>query len=260
MRRLAQVVELAFLFVLVLGHPVSAEDWWGRKLANQPENFLFGYGSLINTASREATAAKPVPAIPVRISASFGFVRAWVDRSATGFTALGLRRPIAGESAMTVNGVLYPVEGADMSLFDRREAGYARVNVPLDLIEAVSWQRVPAQGKVWAYIPIGRDGKIGEDLPVASAAYPLLQSYIDVVLDGALEHGWDFARELVETTQDWSPYWLNDRELPRRPWVFDKNYAEEDQLLRETQPAAGHFEERLLPEVFAVRHGQSLRP
>jgi hypothetical protein len=42
--------------------------------------------------------------------------------------------------------------------------------------------------------------------------------------------------------------------------VFDRNYAEEDQLLRETQPAAGHFDERLLPEVFAVRHGHSLRP
>jgi hypothetical protein len=147
-----------------------------------------------------------------------------------------------------------------MSLFDRREAGYARVDVPLDAIEAVSWQQVPATGKIWVYIPIGPNGKIGEDLPVASATYPLLQSYIDVVLDGALEYSWDFARELVETTQDWSPYWLNDRELPRRPWVFDRNYAEEDQLLRETQPAAGHFDERLLPEVFAVRHGHSLRP
>jgi hypothetical protein len=260
MLRPTLLVEAGLFFVLALWHPASAEEWWGKKLANQPENFLFGYGSLINTASRDATAAKPVHAIPVRISASFGFVRAWVDRSATGFTALGLRRPVAGESAMTVNGVLYPVDGADMSLFDRREAGYSRVDVPLDAIEAVSWQQVPATGKIWVYIPIGRNGKIGEDLPVASATYPLLQSYIDVVLDGALEYSWDFARELVETTQDWSPYWLNDRELPRRPWVFDRNYAEEDQLLRETQPAAGHFDERLLPEVFAVRHGQSLRP
>ena len=148
MRRPALVAEVVLLCFLTWGHSASAEDWWGRKLANQPENFLFGYGSLINTASREATAAKPVHAIPVRISASFGFVRAWVDRSATGFTALGLRRPVAGESAMTVNGVLYPVEGADMSLFDRREAGYARVDVPLDVIEAVSWQQAPATGKV----------------------------------------------------------------------------------------------------------------
>jgi hypothetical protein len=256
----ALIVKVVLLFFLALMHPASAEDWWGRKLANQPQNFLFGYGSLINTASRDATAARPVHAIPVRISASFGFVRAWVDRSATGFTALGLRKPVAGESGMTVNGVLYPVDSADMGLFDQREAGYARVDVPLNAIESVSWQQIPVAGKVWVYIPIGRNGKIGEDLPVASATYPLLQSYIDVVLDGALEYGSDFARELVETTQDWSPYWLNDRELPRRPWVFDKNYAEEDQLLRETWPAAGYFKERLLPEVFAVRHGQSIQP
>ena len=256
----ALVAEVVLVFFLAVADSASAEDWWGRKLANEPENFLFGYGSLINTDSRNATAPKPVHAIPVRISASFGFVRAWVDRSTTEFTALGLRRPVPGESAMTVNGVLYPVEGADMSLFDRREAGYARVVVPLDAIEAVSWQQVPARGKVWVYVPIGRDGKIGEDLPVASAKYPLLQSYIDVVLDGALEYSFDFARELVETTQDWSSYWLNDRELPRRPWVFDKNSAVEDQLLKETQPAAGHFEERLVPEVFAVLHAQSIHP
>src|SRR5918994_2387583 len=127
MLRPARVIEGVLLVFLALWHPASAEEWWGKKLANQPENFLFGYGSLINTASRDATAAKPVHAIPVRISASFGFVRAWVDRSATGFTALGLRRPVAGESAMTMNRVLYPVEGADMSLFDRRGAGHARV-------------------------------------------------------------------------------------------------------------------------------------
>src|SRR5215213_8166610 len=254
MLRPALIVEVVLLFFLALGRPASAEEWWGKKLANQPENFLVGYGSLINTASRDATAAKPVHAIPVRISASFGFVRAWVDRSATGFTALGLRRPVAGERAITINGVLYPVDGTDMSLFDRREAGYARVDVPLEAIEAVSWQQVPATGKVWVYVPIGRNGKIGEDLPVASAMYPLLQSYIDVVLDGALEYSVDFARELVETTQDWRSFWLNGRELPRRPWVFDKNYAVEDQLLKETQPAAGYFGERLLSEVFAVRH------
>src|SRR5918995_5501309 len=125
MLRPALIVEVVLLFFLALGHPAAAEEWWGRKLASQPENFLFGYGSLINTNSREATAAKPVHAIPVRISASFGFIRAWVDRSATGFTALGLRRPVGGESAMTINGVLYPVESADMSLFDRRGGGFA---------------------------------------------------------------------------------------------------------------------------------------
>src|SRR5919112_1883275 len=160
----ARVAEVVLLFFLALPHPASAEEWWGRKLANQPENFLFGYGSLVNTESRNATAPKPIHAIPVRISTSLGFVRAWVDRSATGFTALGLRRPVSGESAMTINGVLYPVDGTDLSLFDRREAGYARADVPLDAIEAVLWQQVPATGKIWVFIPIGRKRQNGEGL------------------------------------------------------------------------------------------------
>ena len=32
--------------------PASAADYWGVKLADQPTQFIFGYGSLINIASR----------------------------------------------------------------------------------------------------------------------------------------------------------------------------------------------------------------
>jgi hypothetical protein len=32
------------------------------------------------------------------------------------------------------------------------------------------------------------------------------------------------AREIVETTKDWSSYWLNDREFARRPWVTDEQH------------------------------------
>jgi len=100
---------------------VRAESWWGHKLANQPTEFIFGYGSLINAASRDATAANPISAIPVRISAAFGYLRAWNDRASSGFTALGLRKSGPGEAASTINGVLYPVDGSDMGRFDARE-------------------------------------------------------------------------------------------------------------------------------------------
>jgi hypothetical protein len=84
-----------------------ATDWWGRKLPDIPTQFIFGYGSLINAASRNSTAGNPIPAIPVRVSAAFGHIRAWNDRSPSGFTALGLRVPRPGEQATTINGVLY---------------------------------------------------------------------------------------------------------------------------------------------------------
>src|SRR5512142_1838510 len=95
-RRVIIVVTLT----AAISWSAGAEDFWGRRLPDQPTQFIFGYGSLINTASRNSTAAKPAPAIPVRISAAFGYIRAWNERSPSGFTALGLRHPDKGEAAM----------------------------------------------------------------------------------------------------------------------------------------------------------------
>lgn len=244
-----RVLGTVLLFMLV-SSAAAAQDYWGQRLPDQPGNFIFGYGSLINTASRDATAGRPIHAIPVRVSAAFGYVRTWNDCSPSGFTALGLARPAPGEHAMTINGVLFPVRGTEMGAYDAREAGYARVEVSRQDIEAVSWERLPASGRFWVYIP-ARPGKLpGIALPGPSPAFPLLQSYIDVVVEGGLEYGPAFAREIIETTTGWSPYWLNDRELARRPWVFDKHYQAVDSLLA---AAAPDFKDRLFPEQYAVK-------
>jgi hypothetical protein len=234
-------------------------DWWGHKLPDIPTQFIFGYGSLINTASRNSTASNSIPAIPVRVSAAFGYIRAWNDRSPSGFTALGLRVPRPGEQATTINGVLYAIEGDDMTKFDAREDGYARVEVPHADIEAVSWQTIPLSGHIWTYVPVRPASDPGVGLPQPDAAFPLLESYIDVVVEGCLEYGPDFARELIETTADWSQYWLNDRELARRPWVHDSKYAVVDQMLASVAPATSQFANRLFIVQYAVRWGQKVQ-
>ncbi|WP_233833694.1 gamma-glutamylcyclotransferase family protein [Paraburkholderia sp. ZP32-5] len=241
-------------FVVVLALFSSAAyaqttDFWGTRLPDQPTQFIFGYGSLINTSSRATTAGKPIAAIPVRVAAAFGYVRSWSDRASSGFTALGLRRPFEGEASMTINGVIYPVVGNDMSAFDEREKGYVRVEVPWALIEAVSWQPLPAQGTVWVYVPKAQNKAPGEGLAMPDARYPLVESYIDVVVEGALEYGPEFAREVIETTRDWSPYWLNDRTLARRPWVFNNQYAQVDALLATSAPC---FAQRAFSEDYAA--------
>ena len=241
------------MLLAALAVPAGAEDFWGRKVANQPTQFLFGYGSLINTASRNSTVSRPVAAIPARLSAAFGYVRCWCDRAGSGFTALGLRRPLPGESATTINGVLYPVEGDDAARFDARESGYAKVEVPREQIEAASWQRLPEQGTIWVYVPVTAGHDPGTDLPAPSRDFPLVESYIDVVIEGGLEYGPDYAREIIETTAGWSRYWLNDRELPRRPWVFDKQSAVVDKLLAGSAP---HFADRMFPEQYAAERAR----
>jgi hypothetical protein len=239
----------ALAFVLA---PAAAKDWWGVKLPGQPTQFIFGYGSLINSASRSVTAGAPIPAIPVRVAAAFGFFRTWNDRSPSGFTALGLRKAGPDEKASTINGVLYAVEGEDMAKYDARERGYVRVEVPRDDLEAVSWQRLPEMGQVWVYVPAAPDGEAGVGLPQPNAQYPLLQSYVDVVVEGGLEYGEDFAREVIETTYDWSDYWLNDRELARRPWVHDPASAAVDELLMAAPQAAAKLKFRLFSEPYAI--------
>jgi len=246
MRALIQLV----LLVTLVGS-VQGEEFWGRKLPGQPTQFIFGYGSLINTASRNATASQPITAIPVRVSASFGYVRGWTIREPSGFTSLGLSRVRAGESGMSINGVLFPVEGNDMAAFDAREVGYVRVEVPHSEIEAVSWQRLPEQGKIWVYVPAIPGQEPGVGLPRPTAEYPILQSYVDVVIEGGLEYGADYAREILASTVDWSAYWLNDRPLARRPWVYTKDYAAIDKLLAVSAP---HFKDRLLAEPYAAKY------
>ncbi|MDF2762537.1 MAG: gamma-glutamylcyclotransferase [Thermomicrobiales bacterium] len=243
------LIQVALL--VVFAGSVQGNEFWGRKLPGQPTQFILGYGSLINSSSRNATASQPIAAIPVRLSASFGYVRGWTIRSPSGFTALGLRRRGADESGQSINGVLYPVEGNDMAAFDAREEGYQRVEVPLDQIQAMSWQRLPEHGKIWVYIPVVPGQEPGVGLPLPSAAYPILQSYLDLVIEGGLEFGADYAREIVASTVDWSAYWLNDRPLARRPWVYTKEYVAIDKLLADSVP---HFKDRLYAEPYAAKY------
>ena len=244
------LVALAALALFLA--PAGAEDWWGTKLADEPTQFIFGYGSLINSVSRNSTAGVATQAIPVRVSAAFGYIRTWNDRSGSGFTALGLRKPGPGEKPSTINGVLYAVDGNDMAKFDAREQGYVRVEVPRDDIEAAAWQGLPQAGTIWVYVPAGPNGEAGVGLPAPDAQFPLLESYIDVVVEGGLEYGEDFARELIDTTSDWSDYWLNDRELARRPWVRDPRSAVVDRLLNSAPGAAAKLKSRLFSEPYAI--------
>ena len=83
-----------------------------------------------------------------------------------------------------------------------------------------------------------------------SITFPILQTYIDVCLSGCLEHGEDFAKEFIATTFLWTPFWLNEREIARRPWLHQKSYVKIDQMLSDGLPT--HFPHRKLESEFAV--------
>ena len=105
----------------------------------------------------------------------------------------------------------------------------------------------PGPARIWMYVP---------EAPLPpSAAFPLLQSYIDVCLIGALEHGPDYAREFVKSTDDWSDFWLNDRLMPRRPWVYQKRHDAIDDVLNSHGPS--HTTRRCFPEDYSARYSRA---
>lgn len=192
--------------------------------------------------------------------------------------ALGLRKVGPDEQGSTINGVIFPAPD-DLTAFDAREAGYQRVEVPREMVELLSWQELPNEARVFIYVPYaprvvekyGTDPTTGlvrcsgatppegldeategsgRGLLPASAKYPILQTYVDVCVTGCLEHGDDFAREFIETTFLWSPFWLNERTLSRRPWVNQKQYIKIDRMLKEHVPA--YFQRRRLESEYAT--------
>lgn len=80
------------------------------------KNYIFGYGSIINSESRRSTLAKSKTpcdtneAYPVMLSKDSGYVRKWCFRSQTGFSALGLQK--CGNARYDIFGVLFPVDNS----------------------------------------------------------------------------------------------------------------------------------------------------
>jgi hypothetical protein len=191
--------------------------------------YLFGYGSLIDASSRAKTG-ETGPARPVRVA---GLQRAWhVVAPRSGCTVVGVT-PQRGASC---NGVMVEIAPHALPRFDARERFYHRVIIPQQAVTSLSGEHLSC-ATIWAYMT-SRPGK-------PSDAYPLVQSYIDVVLTGCLAISTDFAIEFIETTAGWSPAWLNDRTHPRyqRAMTAPPQAEEIDRQLQALVPHA--FSHRL---------------
>lgn len=221
-------------------------DYWNIKYLDYPTDFIFGFGTTINNFSRNSTSTDIGYPIPVRISKYYGYRRCWNFQCPTSkFTALGLEKTNTNNRT-TINGIIYPVNN-NISNFDVREDGYIRINIPIHMIQAMGWIELPKhQYKVWTYIPKSNN------IHYPNKYNPILQTYIDVCLDGCLHYSNDFAIEFLQTTFDWSHFWLNDREIPRRPWIYQTNYKNIDKLLEKYPIKNNKYNKRLLDVEFSI--------
>jgi len=176
--------------------------------------YIFGYGSLIEQASRMRTTPAAMYVLPARAP---GFARGWWARTgAVGFTTTFVGA--IPEKSSSINGVVYAVSKEELEATNEREQGYTPTDIT-STVQILSGSYKP-KDKVWIYINKFKKGEREKSLPTAQ--FPIVQSYVDICLTGCLqiEQGFpgvgDFAREFIESTQEWSIYWENDRVHPRR--------------------------------------------
>ncbi|KXS11083.1 hypothetical protein M427DRAFT_36278 [Gonapodya prolifera JEL478] len=191
-----------------------------NAIADGQRHFVFGYGSLIRADSRARTAPPNTryPAVAVRVHS---LRRMWSVRDVQGrYTCLGCVR-VEGccddgrdvECENVVNGVVFYVGSErDLEAYDKRESEYIRVPLPLVTIQPylrtttasihLPPYLIDPTARIWTYIHSGPD-----DVLLPTTKFPIIQSYIDVVIGGCLEWGGEFAVEFVP--------WLDDRPTPR---------------------------------------------
>jgi hypothetical protein len=196
--------------------------------------YIIGYGSLMEKASKDRTSPDTGANLPVMLT---GYERSWNLRGATagfGTTYLGAER----KEGVLMAAALYRVfTRQDILSTDARESYYCRDAVDPGAIRMLDGSAVPETGQIWIYV----NKPDAVDAP--DADFPIVQSYVDLFLSGCLQladqvigQNQDFARQCISTAAGWSTHWVNDRLYPRRPFIYQPNSSTIDQLLSENVP------------------------
>jgi ChaC-like protein len=194
--------------------------------------YVFGYGSLIEKESRTRTNPEAADARPARIT---GYQRGWFHQFAKNVGSTCTYLGAIEKNGARVNGVIYHVN--DFEKTKQRETGYTATAVPAGKIEMLDgagpWD--PAK-TVYVFISDPADiSKTGEP----TAAIPMVQSYVDICVNGCLEveaqypSAAGFAQEFIRTASGWNANWVNDRIYPRRPFIYVPKASQIDQALHQ---------------------------
>jgi hypothetical protein len=191
--------------------------------------YVFGYGSLIERASRTRTNPDAVAAWPARVT---GYQRGWFHQFANNVGSSCTYLGAVTKPGATTNGVIYKVE--DFEKTKERETGYTAdpVKGTIEMLDGgAPWDR----GEVYIFISNPEDiSKTKEPTP----ALPMVESYVDICVNGCLEiealyrTASGFVQEFIQSTTGWNKYWVNDRLYPRRPFIYAPNASAIDQALQ----------------------------
>jgi hypothetical protein len=222
-----------------------------------PDQWIVGYGSLMDRASRTRQAPRAQSAFPVKVrGVSVGwfhqFKRITQSLSPTFLGAQTVASAICG-------GVIYKATQTDLNATDERETGYTRVEVPADAISLSTGTGVVLQqgDRYWIYI--SQEAYVGPP----NKTFPLVQSYVDLCVNGALEAAQSYPATAGAFPSewlgmiDWRPvgqdagvWWLNDRTYPYRASLTIPNASAIDSTLAGSQGTADLWKTAMRQVVF----------
>mmetsp|Transcript_44356 Transcript_44356/g.51967 ORF Transcript_44356/g.51967 Transcript_44356/m.51967 type:complete len:308 (-) Transcript_44356:172-1095(-) len=229
-------------------HNSAEQD--GTKTARQ---FIFGFGSLISPESRARTG--DTGAYIAHVATISDCERSWslrvnlppaavVNPDINGVSAVAVRllpsdvaSSTSGEESLqraSCAGVVMEVPKTELPNFDAREIGYRREQIQWNRVALHSGQScqevLGAGAVVWCFVDENISATPLASFPqLPTPEFPIIQSYLDVILDGCLQVGGEaFARTFLETTIGWvdvgstntgdgsdkNSYFLNDRAKP----------------------------------------------
>jgi len=141
--------------------------------------YVFGYGSLIERASRTRTNPDAVGAWPARVT---GYQRGWFHQFANNVGSTCTYLGAISNAGATINGVVYKV--ADIEKTKERETGYTATRVDAKITMLDGSGPLDSTDQVYLFVSNPEDiSKTKEPTP----DIPMVESYVDICVNGCLE-------------------------------------------------------------------------
>ena len=181
-------------------------------------DYIIGYGSLISKDSRFTTTLTG-NCMPVNLK---HYKRSWnarINKLNRKYTAVSVEKSFNN----TINAVMVSINSKDLKLFDKRETNYTRIPVNNRYVTDYKTNNpINKKYRIWIYVIDSKFKKL------SSYKYPILQSYIDIILSGCCKISVRFVEDFINSTENWSGHnklynWINDRKTPIYSYKCNSN-------------------------------------
>ncbi len=214
---------IKYLFLILWLTPIFGAPCHPKINPKLPQ-YIIGYGSLINEASKKRTDPTAQENFPVIIT---GYERSW---SVYGGPKTFLS--VSEKQNATFNAVIYQLnQPKKVFLYDKREKSYCRKAVSQHQIQ-VYGTKLPDQKQIWIY----SSSHPSHEYPTKD--FPIFQSYLDIFISGCLQieekfNIKDFTKNCIKSTKHWPTAWESGVIFPRHPASYEPYATQVDHLLRE---------------------------